>query len=205
MSCAILMSVEFDSDIVTTIESLLSNSIKPSHIFILLPKGTKEKIFDVAKAFTKSCCDSGQYSEEYTNDYYLIKKVTKDCTFVIIQSDTQNIFDLKNVAIEEVENHIDYFITAQAGSIYRDNYIDSNIEKLKIPNTGACYSDYIEDKKYIYLSCLYPTLQHNVPIKDIGVSNKNGQVRFKSSNLDLIKELYVKSIIRHIPQALFST
>lgn len=205
MSCAVLMSVISDSNMATTLESLLNNSIKPNYIFALLPKETSEKNLEVAKVFTKSCCETGQYSEEYSSDYLVIKKVGKDYTFIIIHSETQNIFELQNIAIEEVEDHIDYFITAETGSVYSKEYISSNISKLSIANTGACYSDYIENKKYIYLTSLHPSLSYEVPIKDIGISNKNGPIRFNKSNSDLIKQLYTKSIIRHIPEALFIT
>jgi hypothetical protein len=203
MNCTVLLSANNSNKTTETISSLLQNSIKPKYICILQNKDTDEQQLEITKVFTRSCCDKGTYSEEFTSEYTIAKKENSEYTIVSIMGKDKNITELKNIAIEYIDSDSNIFITATSGSTYEENYIQKYVEALSIENTGACYSDYIESDKYVYLSSLYPNINHNVPIKEIGFINLNNSVKYENENINLIQRLYAVSIVRHIPEALF--
>jgi hypothetical protein len=203
VNCTILLSSNNSGKTTETISSLLQNSIKPKYICVLQNKDTDEKQAEITKVFTRNCCDKGLYSEEFTPEYTITKKENPEYTIIIITGKNKTIVELKNIAIEYIDSDSNMFITATSGSVYEETYIQKHLEALSIENTGACYSDYIENEKYIYLSSLYPNINHGVAIKEIGFVNLNNSLKYEYENINLIQYLYSVSIIRHIPEALF--
>jgi hypothetical protein len=62
---------------VSSIASLLENTVKPDIFCIITTDQISDKTNEIMKSFLKSCCDNGDYKEEFNQDYTISTK-TKD-------------------------------------------------------------------------------------------------------------------------------
>ena len=199
----ILVVSNNQKNIVQSVVSVLEGTVKPENLCIVFNNTTTDNQWETSKAFFRSCCGGG-YDEEYTNDATIITK--KDYGLTLTGIKLNKLFDqeLKNYAVNYLYDNTDIFFTLSAGSEYKPNFIERSLEYLKDNMIGGCYSDYIENQKYICLSSMKIGLDHQVPVKEFGFKKAlAARTPFKTDNFNLLTELYTKSVIRHIPEALF--
>jgi hypothetical protein len=189
-------------NIVQSVVSVLESTIRPDNLCLVFSSATDSQ-WETSKAFFKSCC-SGGYDEEYTNDATIISK--KDHGLNLIGIKLNKLFDkeLKNYGVNYLYNSTDVFFTLTAGTEYKPNFIETCMRHLEEDMVGACYSDYIENNKYSYLSSMKIGLDHQIPVKEIAFKKAvSANTPFKTDNFNVLAEFYARSVIRHIPEALF--
>jgi hypothetical protein len=157
------------------------------------------------KSFLKSCCDNGDYKEDVNKDYTIYTKIKENFKIVYIVLKNYANAEISKFAFEYLQNETDVYITANSNNLYQDRFIEKHINKHNSPFVGAVYSDYIRNGKYVYLSSIHPLIGHQIEIGD--VSFNNGITKdLKIGNVaEIINIAYSRSLVRHIPEAIFLT
>ena len=215
-STVILLVENNDSDVLKSINSILNSSEKPTNVCIMASSSVDNKTSETIKALFRSCCSEEQYTENRDKNYTLINKKLHDISFhyLIVNDITSK--TLIQYGVEYILDETDIFITLSSGNEYKIDAISILIASLEDDNVGASYSDYIEKNKYIYLgsinsSLIYPSNnnRYNYNIKEASFKKKYILSGLNpsdfSSSLSIVKFLYNRSIIRHIPESLFTT
>ena len=205
-STIILPIHDEQDDVINPIINLLESNTKPTNICIIINKSMSETKKETIKTFFRSCCDDSPYVEEYEQDYTVCKKTRDNVNFLnmIVSGKSDN--DMKNIAFEYMKNDTDIFFTMDANTKYLPSFIDRHLEKFDEKIIGAVYSDYITKNKTVLLSSIHSLLDHNVDSKHVAFrSNLFSDGPFNGDNFSVIKAAYQNSIIRHIPEPLYST
>jgi hypothetical protein len=215
-STVILLVENNDSDVLKSVNSVLNSSEKPTNVCIMASSSVNNKTLETIKALFRSCCSDEPYTENREKNYTLINKKLHNISFhyLIVNDITSK--TLLQYGIEYILDETDIFITLSSGNEYRIDAISTLIKSLKDDNVGLSYSDYIDKNKYVHLgsinsSLIYPSHsnRYNYNIKEISFKKKYilsglNPSDFNSS-LSIVKFLYNRSIIRHIPEPLFTT
>lgn len=215
-STVILLVENNDSDILKSVNSILNSSEKPTNVCIMASSSVNNKTSETIKALFRSCCSDEPYTENREKNYTLINKKLHNISFhyLIVNNITSK--TLLQYGVEYILDETDAFITLSSGNEYRIDAISTFIKSLKDDNVGLCYSDYIDKNKYVYLgsinsSLIYPSNsnRYNYNIKEVSFKKKyilDGLTPSDfNSSLSIVKFLYNRSIIRHIPEPLFTT
>jgi hypothetical protein len=215
-STVILLVENNDSDILKSVNSVLNSSEKPTNVCIMASSSVNNKTSETIKALFRSCCSDEPYTENREKNYTLINKKLHNISFhyLIVNNITSK--TLLQYGVEYILDETDAFITLSSGNEYRIDAISTLIKSLKDDNVGLCYSDYIDKNKYVYLgsinsSLIYPSNsnRYNYNIKEVSFKKKyilDGLTPSDfNSSLSIVKFLYNRSIIRHIPEPLFTT
>ena len=205
-STIILPIHDEEDDVISPIINLLESNTKPTNICIIINKSMSETKKETIKTFFRSCCDDSPYVEEYEQDHTVCKKTRDNVNFLnmIVSGKSDN--DMKNIAFEYMKNDTDIFFTMDADTRYLPSFIDRHLEKFDEKIIGAVYSDYITKNKTVLLSSIHSLLDHNVDSKHVAFrSNLFSDGPFNGNNFSVIKAAYQNSIIRHIPEPLYST
>lgn len=190
---------------VSSIVSLLENTVKPNIFCIITTDQVSDKTNEIMKSFLKSCCDNGDYKEEFSQDYTISTKIKDNFKIVYIVLKNYSGSDISKFAFEYLENDTDIYITANSNNLYQDKFIEKHIKKHDNPFVGAVYSDYIRNGKYTYLSSIHPLIGHQIEIGDVSF-NSSITKDLKIGNIaEIINIAYSKSLVKHIPEAIFLT
>lgn len=205
-STAILPINDNEDDVASSIINLLESDTKPTNICIVINKSMDETKKEIIKTFFKSCCDNSPYVEEYEQDYKVCKKTREGINFLnmIVNGKSEN--EMKNMAFEYMKDDTDIFLTTDSNTRYFPTFISSHLAKFNEKIIGAVYSDYIISNRSVMLSSIHSLLDHNIDCKHIAFrSNLFSTGPFDGDNFSVIKAAYQNSIIRHIPEPLYST
>jgi hypothetical protein len=201
----ILPILSNDGDIVESITSILNNDVHPSNLCIITHESIDGKKIAAIDAFFKSCCGEPS-SEELTAKYKLNKTMLSDISLYKITIKENMTNHPVCYLPDEIYNNTDIFLTITENIKYKSNFIKKYLESLSDHAVAAVYSDYILDDNYTFLQSLHIMMKEMQAIIDIGFKklaiNKKEAPFF---NRDLIYKMYERSIIAHIPEALFTT
>jgi hypothetical protein len=204
MTTTVILPVLSDAgDIVESITSVLNNSVHPSNLCIITHESIDGKKIAAIDAFFKSCCGEPS-SEEITEKYKINKTIFSDISLYKITVKEKIGQHPVCYLPDLIYDNTDIFLTITEGIKYKPDLIEKYLKSLSDPNIGAVYSDYILDDNYTFLQSMHIMMREMEQIIDIGF--KKSIVDKKNSpflNRDLIYKLYSKSIIGHIPEALF--
>lgn len=190
---------------VSSIVSLLENTVKPNIFCIITTDQVSDKTNEIMKSFLKSCCDNGDYKEEFNQDYTIYTKIKDSFKIVYIVLKNYTGPDINKFAFEYLESDTDVYITANSNNLYQDKFIQKHIEKHDNGFVGAVYSDYIRNGKYLYLSSIHPLIAHQIEIGDLSF-NSTLVKDLKIGNVaEIINVAYSRSLVRHIAEAIFLT
>jgi hypothetical protein len=217
MNSTIILTInENNKDVLKSINSILNSNKKPTNLCIVASSANIDnKTSETVKALFKSCCDSEPYQENCTKNYTLSTKKIYDINFhyLIVNDITSK--TLLEYGIEYLLEETDIFMTLSSGSEYRVDAIDTLINSLNDDEIGLSYSDYINNGKYNFLGSINYSMiyqsnnnRYNYDIREICFRKKYILNRQNPSDINsvmsIIKFLYSKSIIRHIPESLFT-
>ena len=205
-STVILPIDDKEDDVVGSIINLLQSNTKPTNICVVINKSMDEAKKETIKAFFRSCCDDSPYIEEHEQNYKVCKKTREGVNFLnmIVNGKSDN--DMKNIAFEYMKNDTDIFFTMDSNTKYSPEFIEKHLEKFTEKIIGAVYSDYIMNNSIILLDSIHSLLDHNIDCKHIAFrSTLFSDGPFEGDNFSVIKAGYQNSIIRHIPEPLYST
>jgi hypothetical protein len=199
MRSTVLLAINNEQNIIPSITSVLESNFKPSNFCIALNSGVSDNIKGIVSSFLKSCCDGSEYTEEYNKDCIIAKKSKSDCNIFSITS-TNPVFD----AYKYIKSQTDIFITMTGRSRFNVDYIE-NILSLFDDVTGAVYSDFYFNGKRIYLESVHPFNGNFGNIAEIAFKKNILEEDPKFFNCpEIISKAYSKSLIRHIPKALYA-
>jgi hypothetical protein len=205
-STVILPVDDKEDDVVSSITNLLQSNTKPTNICVVINKSMDEAKKETIKAFFRSCCDDSPYVEEYEQNCKICKKTRGGVNFLNMIVNGKNDNDMKNMAFEYMRNDTDIFFTTDSKTKYSPEFIEKHLQKFNEKIIGAVYSDYIINNNTILLSSIHSLLDHNIDSKHIAFrSNLFSNGPFDGDNFSVIKAAYQNSIIRHIPEPLYST
>lgn len=217
MNSTVIITISDDNqDIAKSVDSVLNNTQKPTNVCIVASKNASNKTKGIIKALFKSCCDSEPYTEDCNQNYELATKKLHSINFHYLIVNDITAKTLLEYAVEYLLEETDIFFTLSGGNEYKINAIQVFLDSLKDESVGLSYSDYIENSKYIFLgsissSLIYPSNnnKYNFNIKEICfrkkyIADSESLINLKST-IGIINILYGRSIIKHIPEALFTT
>jgi hypothetical protein len=190
---------------VSSIVSLLENTVKPNIFCIITNDQITNKTNEIMKSFLKSCCDNGDYKEEVSKDYTIYTKIKDNFKIVYIVLKNYTNSEISKFAFEYLQNETDVYITANSNNLYQDRFIEKHINKHDSPFVGAVYSDYIRNGKYVYLSSIHPLIGHQIEIGDVSFNNGITKDLKMGNVAEIINIAYSRSLVRHIPEAIFLT
>jgi hypothetical protein len=206
MTTTVILPVLSDTgDIVESITSVLNNNVHPSNLCIITHESTGGKKIAAIDAFFKSCCGESS-SEEVTAKYKMNKTIFSDVSLYKITIKEK--FGQHPVCYlpDSIYDNTDIFLTMTEGIKYKPNFVEKYVEALEDMAFGAVYSDYILNDNYTFLSSMHIMMREKIEAIDIGFKrlfvDKNDAPFF---NKDLMYKIYARSIIGHIPEALFTT
>jgi hypothetical protein len=204
-STVILTDINNEKNIIKSIIGMIENDVKPTNLCIIFNNIVEETQWELVKTFFKSCCGA-KYTEELKDDAIILNREDHGINFYGIKLNKLFEHELKNYAINYLYNQSDIFIVSKAGSICSNDFISKYIKAFDNKNYGAVYSDYIENNNYRSLMSINPMLNHQIPVKEFGFRKDMIQENpFKSDNYNLLLDLYKKSVVKHIPEALSLT
>jgi hypothetical protein len=204
MTTTVILPVLSDAgDIVESITSVLNNGVRPSNLCIITHESIDGKKIAAIDAFFKSCCGEPS-SEEVTAKYKMNKTIFSDISLYKITIKEK--FGQHPVCYlpDSIYDNTDIFLTMTEGIKYKPSFIKEHIKALSDVAFGAVYSDYIFNDSYTFLSSMHIMMRERIEAVDIGF--KKSLIDKKDApffNKDLIYKIYERSIIGHIPEALF--
>jgi hypothetical protein len=202
-STVILTVPNAQKNIAQSVASILENTKKPDNLCIVFSNITTDNQWESCKPFFRTCCDQS-FSEEITESATILTRDLDGINFVAIRLNKLFDHELKNYAIGYLSDVTDVFLTLSAGTEFSITYISSILNTFEDSPVGAVYSDYIENQTYRYLQSLSSSLYEPVPIKEFAFRKEvAGPAPFKGDNFSLVSTLYGKSIVKHIPKALY--
>lgn len=194
MRSTVILAINNEENIIPSILSVIESEKKPNNFCIAMNLNVSDNIKGVVNAFLKSCCDGSEYREEYNKDSIVAKKIQPD--FIITSIISGN--PIKD-SYKSLKGETDVFFTMRGNTRYDKSYIDKIMSSFD-NMTGLVYSDFVFNGKRIYLESLN---LNNIP-----------EIAFRKEILsddpavfdcaDIIRAAYSKSIVRHIPQALYA-
>lgn len=202
-STVILTVPNSSKNIAQSIASILENTRKPDNICVVFSNVTTDNQWESCKPFFRTCCDQS-FTEEITESATILSRNLDGINFVGIRLNKLFDHELKNYAIAHLMDKTDIFLTLTAGSEFSMNYIVNILDGFNKDPIGVVYSDYIENQNYRYLQSLSSTIYEPIAIKEFAFrSSVAGTAPFKGDNFTLVSQLFGKSIVKHIPKALY--
>lgn len=201
----ILPALSDTIDIIESISSVLNSNTRPSNLCIITHEAIDTKKIATIDAFFKNCCDSNtSVLQEVNPGYTLSTRTTSDVTLhKITIKEKINKHPVCYIP-DKIYDNTDIFLTITEGVKYKSDLIEKYLNSLSDPNIGAVYSDYILNNNYTFLHSMHIMMREMEEIIEIGF--KKSIIDKKNSpflNRDLIYQLYSKSIVGHIAEALF--
>lgn len=201
MNSTVILVVDNDKSAIASITSVLESKIKPTNLCIAINDLANDNTKAVVNSFLKSCCDGSRYVEEIQKDYIMSKKLGSDINVFSVISKEPIFYGYKNIL-----DKTDIFITMSGTTRFTENYIEKILSKFD-DVTGLVYTDYLNSNKRIYLESLNPfsfsaTVEN---IKEVAFSKRVLNEIPKSFNIKpIIGSAYQKSLVKHIPEALYA-
>jgi hypothetical protein len=188
-----------NNDFTTTLNSVIENDLTPKVYCIAM---NKDLNISVEEALSKHCNtfekSMGQNDVIYTANINNIQ-------IVIIQSALKDAASLRALCIEYTINITDIYIVIDNGLKLITSAFSSIVNKFKDLNISFVYSDYIEKDIYQVQSSFHTMMKQLPNIKMYGIRSDFSYELTNNNYAIIASNIYNKSIVSKIPEALFIT
>jgi len=188
-----------NNDFTTTLNSVIENDLTPKVYCIAMNKDLNISIEEV---LSKRC---NTFEKSMGQDDVIYTANINNIQIVIIQSALKDAASLRALCIEYTINITDIYIVIDNGLKLITSAFSSIVNKFKDLNISFVYSDYIEKDIYQVQSSFHTMMKQLPNIKMYGIRSDFSYELTNNNYAIIASNIYNKSIVSKIPEALFIT
>jgi hypothetical protein len=188
-----------NNDFTTTLNSVIENDLTPKVYCIAMNKNLNISIEEV---LSKRC---NTFEKSMGQDDVIYTANINNIQIVIIQSALKDAASLRALCIEYTINITDIYIVIDNGLKLITSAFSSIVNKFKDLNISFVYSDYIGKDIYQVQSSFHTMMKQLPNIKMYGIRSDFSYELTNNNYAIIASNIYNKSIVSKIPEALFIT
>ena len=186
-----------NKDFTTTLNSVVENDLTPKVYCIAM---NKDLNIPIEEALSKHC---NTFEKSMGQDDVIYTANINNIQIVIIQSALKDAASLRALCIEYTINITDIYVIIDNGLKLATSAFSLIINKFKDFNISFVYSDYIEKDIYQAQPSFHPMMKQLPKIKMYGIRTDFVYELINNDYATIASNVYNKSIVSKIPEALF--
>jgi len=205
MSLTVITVINQETNVVSTLASVLESTYKPHTYCVVIGKECSDKTKESVLVLFKGCC--GVETKQTTEDSGIVYETNLNgvnLICVLSNLENSNVKGLYSLAISKTVDFSKNYVILNQGVSISENGLRLLDDKLSNPVIGFVYSDYIQNNVYRYVGNFHYLIRNKVNIVSYGLKASLINETLKIDPFDIASTVYNTAIVSKIPQPVFA-